>query len=353
MTEENKNHPLSTPEEIRRQTADLWRTCFNDSDEFIDLYFSEKYTAESNITLRPEGSVVAATQILPYRLRYLGTPIRVCYVSGLCVDPAHRGHNLSAQLLRRAHRAAYERGDLLSLLIPGDEGLRRFYEKPEHGAYWTATFRRHTDFTADDAPAKDLTVEAALEWPDDLYWAYRAYNRQHIGIEVTADDFYTALSALDIAGGDIIVARRGRQVQGLCLARPAVDGEVRLLSFCYKHPAAANAILSHLFDRPGVERISQLTATSGNDTQGIPYAMARVLNVERLLRHIARLDPRLELSIGVDGDLDIPENNGYYHISGGSVSITDQRPDLILTPGGLAAYFMGAYPFRLEMLLDE
>lgn len=353
MSIENNPSPLFTDQEIKTQTAALWRKTFGDTEEFVNLYFSEKYSPECNVTLRPEGRVVGAVQLLPYGFRYLGGLLRVGYLSGLCVDAEYRGRRYSSELIRRAHRLSYERGDVLSLLIPGDEGLRRFYEKPQHGSYWTSTYRRVNYFTVGDAVDEGIEVEAALEWPDELYWAYRMYNRQHLGFDITSDDFFTALAACDIEGGTLWVARRGSRVQGLCLSLPPVDGEVRILFFCYRGDVVANAILSRIFAQEGVERVSQKTPTTGNDSNCQPYVMARVVNVERFLRHIARFDSRLDLRIGVDGDLDIPENNGYYHICGGRVKVVDEQPSTILTPGGLAAYFMGAYPFHVELMLDE
>ena len=35
---------LLTPNEIKEQTRDLWRICFDDSEEFMDIYFQDKYT---------------------------------------------------------------------------------------------------------------------------------------------------------------------------------------------------------------------------------------------------------------------------------------------------------------------
>ena len=81
--------------------------------------------------------------------------------------------------------------------------------------------------------------------------------------------------------------------------------------------------------------------------------MARVTNVMRFLECVVRAYPGFQLHIGVDHDFDIPENNGYYHVADGRVALTDERPDNIVTPGGLAAMLLGAYPVMVRMMLDE
>ena len=56
---------LLSPEEIKQQTRNLWRDTFHDDEDFVSLYFDEKYSDRDNFTLRPNGYVAAAMQMLP------------------------------------------------------------------------------------------------------------------------------------------------------------------------------------------------------------------------------------------------------------------------------------------------
>ena len=132
---------ILTPQEIKQQTRALWKECFHDSEAFMDIYFEEKYADQQNITIRENGKVIGAMQVIPYPMTFHRLMIFTGYVSGLCVSPEHRKRGVASQLLRQAHRELYRQGAALSFVIPADEGLRHFYEKPEHGAYWTATYR--------------------------------------------------------------------------------------------------------------------------------------------------------------------------------------------------------------------
>ena len=78
---------LLSPNEIKEQTRQLWRTCFNDTEDFMDIYFSDKYTDESNLTVRHNGQVVSAMQLLPYRITFYGTVQHAGYISGLATLP--------------------------------------------------------------------------------------------------------------------------------------------------------------------------------------------------------------------------------------------------------------------------
>ena len=61
---------LLSQEEIKQQTRELWRNNFSHSDEFLDIYFDEKYADENNLTIRHDGNVVASMQLLPYRYTF-------------------------------------------------------------------------------------------------------------------------------------------------------------------------------------------------------------------------------------------------------------------------------------------
>ena len=102
-----------------------------------------------------------------------------------------------------------------------------------------------------------------------------------------------------------------------------------------------------------MENVYRRFCLPGGKDDAVPYAMARVINVPRFLQSIARPNPGFQLHIGVDGDLDIPENNGWYIVENGRVELTDRRPTSIVTPGGLAAMFMAAQPIVMDLLLDE
>lgn len=81
--------------------------------------------------------------------------------------------------------------------------------------------------------------------------------------------------------------------------------------------------------------------------------MARIINVEKF-PHLHRTSlSRIATHVGIQNDHDIPENNGFYQLIDGCLHITDQKPDSITTPGGLAAVFLAAQPVLMPMLLDD
>ncbi len=343
---------LFTPEELKLQSRQLWKECFHDSDDFLDLYFEEKYRHDRAIALRSDGALVAAAHLLPYRMTFYGSVLHAGYISGLCVRPDHRGRGLAREILHRAHRELYRCGGTVSFLIPGSDELRRFYEEERHGAYWTATYRGEVSWSAGaDVAAAGVQVERPDEWGTELYVYYRRHAADFM-LHPSPDDFFAALSLCDLEGGYVLVARRGRRVVGLCLAVRGADGRVQLRSCPCDSDAVRACFVRYLCQAERVAEVYGRPPVAGTAPGATPYAMARVVNVERFFRAVLRAHPDFELHIGVGGDADIPENNGYYLLGDGRLTLTDVRPAQIVTPGGLAALFLGALPFRMEMMLD-
>lgn len=348
------NAMLLTPEEIKQQTRELWKLSFHDSEEFMDIYFSEKYQDKSNLTLRSDGRITAAMQLLPYRMTFYGTVVHAGYVSGLCVSETERGQGQAGRLLKEAHRRLFQQGSVLSFLIPGNEELRHFYEQESHGNYWTSTFRKETEITIEHHVDERIEISQPEEWGDELYVFYRRHTlNQNFMLHPSENDFFAALATCDMENGWVLVARRKRRLMGICLAVVEGDGRCFLRSLVAVDAQVKDNFVQYLQQHCGVEKVYARIAVPGSVTGASPYAMARVINVEKLLQSVLVAFPDFELHIGVSGDMDIPENNGFYWVRNGKVTVTDEYPDTIVTPGGLAAMLLGAHPTKLELMLDE
>ncbi len=346
---------LLTPEEIKLQTRNLWRTCFNDSEEFIDIYFEDKYTDEANLTVLHEAQVVAAMQLLPYRMTFYGATRKAGYISGLATLPEFRGKGYATNLLNEAHRRLLGQGAMLSFLIPGNEDLRKFYESPEHGAYWTAVHRQELPLdVSKDGSTEKIEVVRPDEWANEFYVFYRRLTQElPFMVHPSENDFFAALETADLQDGYVLIARNKRRTVGFCLAAKEPNGRVYIRTLAITEAAARAAFVEYLCRECGVDKVYRRFCLPGSLKESKPYAMARVINVPLFLHTIAAANPGFQLHIGVENDTVIPENNGWYIIENGQVRPTDLKPDSMVTPGGLAAMFMAAHPIVMDLLLDE
>lgn len=344
------------PEEIKSQTRELWRTCFHDSEEFMDIYFSDKYTDDNNLTVCHESRVVAAMQLMPYRVTLFGAPLRAGYVSGLATLPDFRGKGYATNLLTEAHRRLRQQGAMLSLLIPGSEELRKFYEDPVRGSYYTALHRRELPLdVSKDGSFDKIEVCRPDEWPHELYVYYRRLTAQlPFMVHPSENDFFAALEAADLEeGGYVLTARRKRRLVGFCLAVKEANGKVYIRTLAISEAASRAAFVDYLCRQCGVDKVYRRFCLPGTLHEARPYAMARVVDVPRFLAMVAALNPGLQLHVAVEDDRHIPENNGNYLIENGRVRPTDVPPNSTVTPGVLAGMFLAPHPMVVDLMLDE
>lgn len=106
--------------ELRR----LWKQAFGDGDEYLDLFFSRAYAPERCRILEKSGIGGAA-----YWFRCSACGLRLAYVYGVAIREDLQNQGFGSALMEDLRVTLKQEGYDGILLVPGDEGLRRYYEK--------------------------------------------------------------------------------------------------------------------------------------------------------------------------------------------------------------------------------
>jgi predicted acetyltransferase len=176
----------------QQAVRDMWKVCFDDTDAFMLLYFSEKYDNENTLVYIENGKVVASLQLLPYRFTFCGVEIPVGYISGACTLPACRNKGFMSRLLLEAFGLMRQRNIPLSLLIPAEDWLYGYY----------ANCGYETVFDADDTeiPLKRIVDKAY----NDLSVAYadfdKNFRQRDFCIQKSMSDFITIVKDAELDG---------------------------------------------------------------------------------------------------------------------------------------------------------
>ena len=359
----------STPDNTLLRSRELWAQAFpEDKPEFLDLYFSRCYSPERSLTLTEENGdqIVAAGQLLPYAFNFGGRRLPAAYVSGLVVAPEARGKGMGSQWMAEAHRRMHAEGQVLSFLIPDGDDLRKWYEQPARGAYDTVAHRFTIPLLDEGEPPRagmpDITEERELS--EELWRFYNTFGGRHpYEVRHDRDSLDVAIRSVLIDGGQLFVARRRCKIVGFCLAlaeaypagyeSPAGEQCTRIRFILATDPHIVFYFARRLTDLLG----RKVFMTGGCPVRGfegsVPYAMARVVHVPAFLDHVLTVLPGLQMEFGVEGDEHVPTNNGYYRLFGGTWHRIPTRPSSIVTPGELAARFLGSQATQLPFMLDE
>lgn len=168
----------------------IWKTVFEDSDEYLDLFFSCQYKPENTLIYFEENTPVAALQMVEYSISFYGEIIPFYYLVGLSTLPEYRGKGYMGELIERAHKVMAKRGIPLSILVPAEESLFAYYER---FGYQQISEER----------AKPLDIKKHLVCCDDWETIYNdfdvIYNERDFCVQKTCCDFITILDELSIA----------------------------------------------------------------------------------------------------------------------------------------------------------
>lgn len=113
----------------------LWKDCFGDTDGFLDLFFSLAYAPRRSLILTENGNFLGTAYWFDCSMEGR----KLAYLYAIAIAPSHQGRGLGTALMEAVHTALEKAGYDAALLVPGDEGLRRFYEKL---GYRTCSYRR-------------------------------------------------------------------------------------------------------------------------------------------------------------------------------------------------------------------
>lgn len=341
--------------EVLQQTRHLWKTCFGDSEAFMDIYFSKKFTSTSNLTRQVGRQVVAAAQVFPYTLCLNDERVPVGYISGLATLPEYRGQGHAAQILHEAHRRLSDARALFSFLIPGNEDLRNYYRNSRNGAYETVAYRKETTFNICEATTEEIICTPMKENDSEIYAFYvQQLSKEPAALLPSASDFSAAIEVCRWEHGEIWLAHRNGKIVGWMMVVPEGENCQVVRDIRATDPATTAALLRQCLtamnETPDVVWRQAVPSTT---SQARPYAMARVVNVPLFLRTMGQKHLPSGTIIEVADDEAIPENNGRYVVDHGECHRTQMPPDLILTPGELAAKALAKTALWLPMMLDE
>lgn len=306
---------------IKEQVRALWTMCFDDTEEFVDLYFRMRYTDHINCVVEKDGKVISALQMIPYSMTYGGILLPVSYISGACTHPVYRNQGAMRLLLKQAHRRMYEEGIMFSTLIPAEEWLKSYYARAGYATCFHVEVEKkviNSSVQLVDNSCSAWNIHSIHRQSSDFKTVYRFFDEQMrlrpCCIQHTSDDFELILADLELSGGACWAIHYIDRLVGVVFCLPhAQQLEIKEMLLL---PDVSSAIVLSLLGSYYHIYAVELTLPPVSGLL-MDLGMARVIHAEACLRHYAGQHPEEKFCLCVQGDEAIPENNGYYRIEGG------------------------------------
>jgi predicted acetyltransferase len=311
---------------IKEQVKDLWRICFNDTEDFIDMYFRLRYKEEKSLYIQKDNMVISALQLIPYPMTFCSTTIQTSYISGACTHPDYRKKGAMHKLLIQAFVRMYSEGILISTLIPEQPRLVDYYSCMGYVSVFNYSKRvLNWKFAEISETDENIRIERDVKYQDDIYdYFNRKMSERLCCIQHTKADFGVILAELSLSKGNLFLAVREeeRKIEGIAFM--IAKKEIGYINELF---AESQEIENKLLRQAAIQcKCNQLAIISppGNMSEPFPLGMARIIDANGVLNLFAATHPEIEMNIELH-DATLSANNGYYYLRNGKCITSENK----------------------------
>lgn len=306
---------------IKEQVKALWKICFEDSEEFVDMYFRLRYKTEVNVAIQSGDEVISALQMLPYPMTFCGETVQTSYISGACTHPDFRSKGVMRELLSQSFARMLRNGVHFSTLIPAEPWLFDYYKHMGYASVFQYSVKEIT--LPEFIPSKEINVDVVSELQNETYsYLNKKLSERPCCIQHTLEDFQVIMADLPISGGNVFVAKRANEIRGIAII---YRGESRIIinELLAEDKDTEHSLLHAIKQHTGCNRMTQLLPSDEKLPQH-SLGMARIINAKEVLQIYASAYPEDEMQLEVS-DKQLSVNNGYYYLSKGKCRYSNER----------------------------
>jgi predicted acetyltransferase len=336
------------------EIKELWKRCFHDSDEFVDMYFRLRYSSEATMYIQSENRIVSSLQMPCYVMTFEGAEIQAAYIAGACTHPDFRGRGIMARLLAESFSRMAQKNIPLSILIPADSGLADYYARLGYAsAFFHSQIEQNVSDIVVDKAGLHIEHTTSFGQPIFDYFSEKAYNRPNY-VQHTAADLEAVIEDLRMSEGGVTVARRSPhgRIAGLLFAYPE-DNYLKITEWFADDDGVRDNLFREAarhYQQSKVIRFKLPTRSAGEQ----PFGMARIINAKIILSLYATVYPEERINIQLT-DEQLACNNGYYYINNGTCTFSPKalaHEHLRMTVHELSAMIFDRIRLYMSLMLD-
>jgi len=291
----------------------LWKLCFEDTEDFIDLYFEKRYNDNINMATFHNDIAVSALQMISYDMTFYGEIIPTSYISGACTHPEYRNKGVMKSLLNDTLKRMYDEGILLSTLIPAEDWLFGYYKRFGYEPVFNYSVETFDSINT----SINTSVYNIQELSGITDEAYEYFNRKMLDrpccIQHTREDLEVILDDIKLSQGNVVIAKKDDVIVAVAFFIPEDDTTI-IKEIFSDNAEAKDVLINNIASRYNTKNIKCIVPPSH---QSLELGMGRIINVEKVLAIVAESFPELSLNLHLT-DKVIKENEGYYIVENGT-----------------------------------
>lgn len=306
---------------IKEQVKALWKLCFEDSEEFVEMYFKLRYKNEVNVAIQSGDEVISALQMLPYPMTFCGEMVQTSYISGACTHPDFRSKGVMRELLSQSFARMLRNGIQFSTLIPAEPWLFDYYKCMGYATVFQYSVKEMT--LPEFIPSKEIAVNVVSKPQDEVYsYLNKKLSERPCCIQHSAEDFQVIMADLPISGGNLFVAKQANEIWGIAIIYKR-ENCIIINELLAEDKDTEYSLLFAIKQYTGCNHIIQLLPPDKELPQH-SLGMARIINAKEVLQIYASAFPEDDMQLEVS-DKQLSVNNGYYYLSDGKCRYSAER----------------------------
>ncbi|KDE63504.1 acetyltransferase [Fusobacterium necrophorum BFTR-1] len=314
----------------------IWKTCFQDTEEEINFYFTKHFQEAQWKYREKEGSILSSLHANPYSIKIRDSVSSSPYLVGVATLPEHRGQGHMTKLLFEEMLQLRKQGDDFCFLLPINPMIYRGFGFEYFSGMEEYTFDISllTSFPKDSSiKIVELTRENLKEYWEDWKKIYSIAMLPYSFHEVRDfDSFENLLEETELSQGRIYLFYQNTRPAAYLMMHME-ENDIRIRELLGTNHEAYSAMFYFL--KSFQEYYSQIHISSPENShlefflenqckvekKFSPYVMGRILNVKKFLQKYQISAP--EITIFVEDPV-LFENTGYYTLSS-DISFTQNQ----------------------------
>lgn len=322
----------------------IWRECFDDSDEYLDMFFSQVYDPAHVMVSEREGKTVSSLLLQPFAMNFHGVELPAKYICGAATLPRFRMQGIMSELLRSALNRCYREGALLCCLIPAHSYLYAYYRNYGFCPAFYSSLCSYTDvhpFKHEGVynPVSELDTDRAYEFFN------RMMHTRPSTIQHSRRQYSQILLDNALCGGvSAAVESPDSEIRAMAFAVPD-SGQIVVTDLLAADADAENAVLGQVLRSFEGMSMRVMAYYGDRPLELRPRGMARITNALLCLTAIAAAHSSLSMTIRLTDPI-IEENNRVFRVKDGKVTDCPHdgftgKLDYDITPEVFAAIVFG------------
>lgn len=110
---------ICTPNESEKeQLKNIWKLCFDESDDYVEWFFKTMYTPDNTLCLKSDGIIESMMMLFKQQYVFCGKRISACFIGGVATLPPFRGEGNITKLMERCFHITEPMNFDIASLIP-------------------------------------------------------------------------------------------------------------------------------------------------------------------------------------------------------------------------------------------